>query len=126
MSEYLKKVTKEENVVINDESIQLICNASEGSMRDALSVLDQAISLCEGNISEEKLSEMLNLNNINFIIDLFEKLILSQVEQIPQKINEIYQNGFESMSVIRDLSKITHIASPVSNTHLTLPTIYSV
>ena len=80
-------------------------------MRDALSVLDQAISLCEGNISEEKLSEMLNLNNINFIIDLFEKLILSHVEQIPEKINEIYQNGFESMSVIRDLSKITHIAS---------------
>ena len=98
-------------MVINDESIKLICNASEGSMRDALSVLDQAISLCEGNISEEKLSEMLNLNNINFIIDLFEKLILSQVEQIPEKINEIYQNGFESMSVIRDLSKITHIAS---------------
>ena len=111
MSEYLKKVTKEENVVINDESVQLICNASEGSMRDALSVLDQAISLCEGNISEEKLSEMLNLNNINFIIDLFENLILSHVEQIPEKINEIYQNGFESMSVIRDLSKITHIAS---------------
>ena len=82
-----------------------------GSMRDALSVLDQAISLCEGNISEEKLSEMLNLNNINFIIDLFENLILSHVEQIPEKINEIYQNGFESMSVIRDLSKITHIAS---------------
>ena len=85
MSEYLKKVTKEENVVINDESIQLICNASEVSMRDALSVLDQAISLCEGNISEEKLSEMLNLNNINFIIDLFENLILSNVEQIPEK-----------------------------------------
>ena len=51
------------------------------------------------------------INNINFIIDLFEKLILSHVEQIPEKINEIYQNGFESMSVIRDLSKITHIAS---------------
>ncbi|GIR68405.1 MAG: hypothetical protein CM15mP73_2260 [Hyphomicrobiales bacterium] len=43
-----------------------------GLMRDALSVLDQAISLCEGNISEEKLSEMLNLNNINFIIDLLK------------------------------------------------------
>ena len=40
-----------------------------------------------------------------------KKLILSNVEQIPEKINEIYQNGFESMSVIRDLSKITHVAS---------------
>ena len=59
MTEYLKKVSKEEKVSIDEESIGLICNASEGSMRDALSVLDQAISLCEGNISVEKLSEML-------------------------------------------------------------------
>ena len=80
-------------------------------MRDALSILDQAISLCEGNISQEKLSEMLNLNNMNFIIDLFEKLIQSQTEQIPEKISEIYQNGFEAVSIIRDLSRITHFAS---------------
>ncbi len=111
MTEYLKKVSKEEKVSIDEESIGLICNASEGSMRDALSVLDQAISLCEGNISVEKLSEMLNLNNMNFIIDLFEKLILSYAEQIPGRIGEIYQNGFEPMSIIRDLSKITHLAS---------------
>ena len=111
MSEYIKSVSGSEGIIINDESIKLICNASEGSMRDALSILDQAISLCEGNISEEKLSEMLNLNNMNFIIDLFEKLILCMAEQIPEKISEIYQNGFDAMSIIRDLSKITHIAS---------------
>ena len=111
MSKYLKTISEKESISVNDESLNIICNASEGSMRDALSILDQAISLCEGNISQEKLSEMLNLNNMNFIIDLFEKLIQSQTEQIPEKISEIYQNGFEAVSIIRDLSRITHFAS---------------
>ena len=111
MSKYLKTISEKESISVSNESLNIICNASEGSMRDALSILDQAISLCEGNITQEKLSEMLNLNNMNFIIDLFEKLIQSQTEQIPEKISEIYQNGFEAVSIVRDLSRITHFAS---------------
>ena len=111
MIKYVFDIAQKEKVEINEKSVQIICSASEGSMRDALSILDQAISLCDGNISEDKLADMLNLNDMNFIIELFEKLILSEIDQIKKKIDQIYENGFEPISLIRDLSRVTHLAS---------------
>ena len=111
MIKYVFDIAQKEKVEINEKSVQIICTASEGSMRDALSILDQAISLCDGNISEDKLADMLNLNDMNFIIELFEKLILSEIDQIKKKIDQIYENGFEPISLIRDLSRVTHLAS---------------
>lgn len=111
MIKYVFDIAQKEKVEINEKSVQIICTASEGSMRDALSILDQAISLCDGNISEDKLADMLNLNDMNFIIELFEKLILSEIDQIKEKIDQIYENGFEPISLIRDLSRVTHLAS---------------
>ena len=111
MIKYVFDIAQKEKVEINEKSVQIICSASEGSMRDALSILDQAISLCDGNITEDKLADMLNLNDMNFIIELFEKLILSEIDQIKKKIDQIYENGFEPISLIRDLSRVTHLAS---------------
>ena len=111
MIKYVFDIAQKEKVEIDEKSVQIICSASEGSMRDALSILDQAISLCDGNISEDKLADMLNLNDMNFIIELFEKLILSEIDQIKKKIDQIYENGFEPISLIRDLSRVTHLAS---------------
>ena len=111
MIKYIFDIAQKEKVEINEKSVQIICTASEGSMRDALSILDQAISLCDGSISEDKLADMLNLNDMNFIIELFEKLILSEIDQIKKKIDQIYENGFEPISLIRDLSRVTHLAS---------------
>jgi len=111
MIKYIFDIAQKEKVEINEKSVQIICSASEGSMRDALSILDQAISLCDGNISEDKLADMLNLNDMNFIIELFEKLILSEIDHIKKKIDQIYENGFEPISLIRDLSRVTHLAS---------------
>ena len=129
IAKYIFDVAKKEKVEINEKSIKILCSASEGSMRDALSILDQAISLCDGNISEDKLSEMLNLNDINFILELFEKLIWSKIDDIAKKIDHIYENGFEPISIIKDLSKVTHIASlikvkiPIQNDDLSVDQI---
>ena len=103
MIKYVFDIAQKEKVEINEKSVQIICTASEGSMRDALSILDQAISLCDGNISEDKLADMLNLNDMNFIIELFEKLILSEIDQIKKKIDQIYENGFEPISSISQI-----------------------
>ena len=113
MNDYLRKICDKELIKIDNDSINIICSASEGSMRDALSILDQATSLCDGNITSQMLSEMLNLNDINFIISLFGRLIEGDSNKITDKIKQIYENGFEPLSLVRDLSKITHIASMI-------------
>ena len=113
MNDYLRKICDKELIKIDNDSINIICSASEGSMRDALSILDQATSLCDGNITSQMLSEMLNLNDINFIISLFGILIEGESTKITDKIKQIYENGFEPLSLARDLSKITHIASMI-------------
>ena len=113
MSDYLREICDKESIIIDNESVNIICTSSEGSMRDALSILDQATSLCDGNITSQILSEMLNLNDINFIISLFGRLIEGDSNKITDKIKQIYENGFEPLSLVRDLSKITHIASMI-------------
>ncbi|MGB0573458.1 MAG: DNA polymerase III subunit gamma/tau [Hyphomicrobiales bacterium] len=113
MNDYLRKICDKELIKIDNDSINIICSASEGSMRDALSILDQATSLCDGNITSQMLSEMLNLNDINFIISLFGILIEGESTKITDKIKQIYENGFEPLPLARDLSKITHIASMI-------------
>ena len=113
MSDYLRVISEKESINIDNDSINIICASSEGSMRDALSILDQASSLCDAHITSEMLSEMLNLNDVNFVISLFGKLIESKSTEITEKIKQIYENGFEPLSLVRDLSKITHIASMI-------------
>jgi DNA polymerase-3 subunit gamma/tau len=68
MSDYLRVISEKESINIDNDSINIICASSEGSMRDALSILDQASSLCDAHITSEMLSEMLNLNDVNFVI----------------------------------------------------------
>tara|TARA_Y100000590_G_scaffold364139_1_gene422314 strand:- start:67988 stop:69499 length:1512 start_codon:yes stop_codon:yes gene_type:complete len=111
MGKYLAEVAKEETVKIDSASIKIICNASEGSLRDALSILDQAISMCSGDIKEKKIKVMLNLNDMNFIIELFNKLINSDSISVTEEFTNIHKNGFDPLSLIRDLSKITHTAT---------------
>ena len=61
IEEHLKFVLKSEKIKFDDESITKISEKSDGSMRDALSVLDQMICICDNNITINKISSPLGL-----------------------------------------------------------------
>jgi DNA polymerase-3 subunit gamma/tau len=70
--EHLGGIAEKEDATVAPEALALIARAAEGSVRDGLSLLDQAISFAEDTVSEEQVRDMLGLADRAAVIDLFE------------------------------------------------------
>jgi len=92
LSDFLIEVSKKENIELEEESALVISQASEGSVRDALSILDNVLS--RGTpILLETVKEVLGLADNNLVIDLFEFLCRGDVKKALLKFEEIYTKG---------------------------------
>ena len=92
LSEFLIEVSKKEDIELGEESALLISQASEGSVRDALSILDNVLS--RGNpILLETVKEVLGLADNNLVSDLFEFLCEGNIKKALLKFEEIYKKG---------------------------------
>ena len=92
LSEFLIKISKKEKFELNEESSLLISQASEGSVRDALSILDNVLS--RGTpILIETVKQVLGLSDNNLVIDLFEYTCEGDVVKSLNKFEEIYTKG---------------------------------
>lgn len=113
MITYLKGIADKENVAIADEAFQLLARASEGSARDALSLMDQAIAHGTvkggGDIGEEDLRDMLGLADRSRVIDLFELLMSGKIAEALTEFNEQYNSGADPAVVLTDLSEFCHL-----------------
>lgn len=113
MTTYLKGIAGKENVSIADEAFQLLARASEGSARDALSLMDQAIAhgavKGSGDIGEEDLRDMLGLADRARVIDLFELLMSGKIAEALTEFNEQYNSGADPAVVLTDLSEFCHL-----------------
>lgn len=113
MTTYLKGIADKENVSIADEAFQLLARASEGSARDALSLMDQAIAHGAvkggGDIGEEDLRDMLGLADRARVIDLFELLMSGKIAEALAEFNEQYNSGADPAVVLTDLSEFCHL-----------------
>lgn len=113
MITYLKGIADKENVAIANEAFQLLARASEGSARDALSLMDQAIAHGTvkggGDIGEEDLRDMLGLADRSRVIDLFELLMSGKIAEALTEFNEQYNSGADPAVVLTDLSEFCHL-----------------
>ncbi len=113
MMTYLKGIAEKEGVQIADEAFQLLARASEGSARDALSLMDQAIAHGTvkggGDIGEKDLRDMLGLADRARIIDLFELLMSGKIAEALAEFNEQYNAGADPAVVLTDLSEFCHL-----------------
>lgn len=109
LSEHLEGIAKKENVTFEKTAINLIAKAADGSVRDSLSILDQAISNSNANLTEENVSQMLGLNNKNSIHDLFENILKGNLDSCINAINDQYQKGSEMPSLLEDLLEFCHL-----------------
>jgi len=106
----LLKVCSKENVKIDDSVIGLISRASEGSARDSLSLLDQAIALSENDeaLSEDLIRKMLGLSDQGRIIDLFEYISSGEVEAALGEIRDQVDIGVDPSNLIEVLGDLVH------------------
>lgn len=105
--ERLRRIVTEQGVYADDESLKLIARMSDGAMRDALSVLDQAISMGGGKVEYELILGMLGVVNIENLLKITDCIIEKNVETSIKALDEIAQSGKDIYNFIKDL--ITHM-----------------
>ncbi len=112
LAAYLGQIAQKENVKIEEGALALIARAAEGSARDALSLLDQAMA--HGNedggdtISAETVRAMLGLADRGRVLDLFEKVMGGNIAEALADLSGLYDSGADPLAVMQDLLEITH------------------
>jgi DNA polymerase-3 subunit gamma/tau len=104
----LRSITEKEQVSIGDDALAMIARAAEGSARDSLSLLDQAIAHGAGAITAEDVRGMLGLADRARIIDLFEALMSGRIAEALALLKEQYDIGADPAVVLQDLAAFTH------------------
>ena len=103
-----EKILKNENIPAEDEALEIIAKAADGSARDGLSLLDQAIVLSNADVKIDVVKKMLGLADRSQTLALYEKLIKGDMEAVLKDIAEQYKNGATPMIILQDLINITH------------------
>lgn len=108
---HFKNIIGKEGLSAEDEALHLIAKAADGSCRDGLSLLDQAISLSAGEIKTDIVKNMIGLADRNQSFELFENLVQGNVDKVLENLQEQYKNGANPTSLLQDLINITHMTA---------------
>ena len=113
MIKYLTDISNKENIKIDNNAIQLIAKSSEGSVRDALSILDQAniINIEKDNISAENIRKMLGLADKDKLIELIKNIIDGNEKTSSLVLDEIFDYGSDPQLVLENLLELVYLIS---------------
>jgi len=108
---HMKSICAAEHVTAEDEALALVARAAEGSVRDSLSLLDQAISHGAGTVTTETVRTMLGLADRARIIDLFEAAMRGDLPAALAELQGQYDSGADPGIVVADLAAFTHLVT---------------
>ncbi|MEO5356828.1 MAG: DNA polymerase III subunit gamma/tau [Nitrospirae bacterium YQR-1] len=104
--ERITHITTTEGFSITAEAANLLAKAADGSMRDALTLLDQIVSISP-EITQSSVNTLLGLVNINVVKDVFESLFTGDRKAILQWVDYLYENGYDLKIFLRNLIDYT-------------------
>ncbi|MGH6932397.1 MAG: DNA polymerase III subunit gamma/tau, partial [Dongiaceae bacterium] len=104
----LSKVAAAEGARIAPAAIALIARAADGSARDGLSLLDQAIARAEGEIGEVEVRDMLGLADRTRLFDLYDQLMRGDAKAALETLADMYAAGADPAVLLQDLLELTH------------------
>lgn len=105
------KIISAENLKADEEALQLLARAADGSARDGTSLLDQAISLGVGNVKVDVVKNMIGLADRTQNFELFENLVAGNVDKVITLLQVQYKNGANPVTILQDLINITHLVA---------------
>lgn len=109
LMELFGTICGKEGVEADEEALALISRAADGSARDGLSILDQAMALSDGRIAAEQVQEMLGLADRALIFDLFEKVMGGKTADALGDVRSMYASGADPVVMLQDLLDLTHL-----------------
>jgi len=105
---YLTKVLIQEKIKAEPAALQLIARAADGSMRDALSLVDQAIAYGKGQLSDSDVRAMLGTIDQNHVFALLNALQQRDASQLLEISKHIDEHAFDFSSVLAELTSLLH------------------
>lgn len=111
--EHLAAICGKENIKIEPEALAMIARAAEGSVRDALSLLDQAIAHTSGDVSAESVKNMLGLADRGRVFNLLEAILGGQVEPALKIARSAYHEGNDPSLLLQDMMDALHFITQV-------------
>jgi DNA polymerase-3 subunit gamma/tau len=109
---HLKNIAKKENGSISDSALQLIARASEGSVRDAISLLDRALisqSINNKEIQDQDVRQMLGLADRSKLILLFKEILSGNQNEAIKHLKELIDNGLDAKNFLNDVLEILYL-----------------
>ena len=108
LMEHFKKIAANEGVEVEQDALRLIARAAEGSVRDGLSILDQAIAMGAGQVSVSSVRAMLGLADRGRIFDVFETLLRGNTADVLRQFEALHRDGADPLRALMDLAEVTH------------------
>ncbi len=108
---HLQGIAQKESISADPEALALIARAAEGSVRDCLSLFDQAIAHAAGPVRAEDVRQMLGLADRTRVIDLFEALMRADIARALNELRDQYDTGADPAMVLGDLAEFTHFVT---------------
>jgi DNA polymerase-3 subunit gamma/tau len=108
LAEHFAGLAEREGVRVAPPALAMIARAADGSVRDGLSLLDQAIALTGGEVGEEEVKVMLGLADRARIFDLFEAVMGGKIAAALDLLSDLYVAGADPVVVLQDLLELTH------------------
>lgn len=113
MMAHLARIADLEGAKLAPDALALITRAAEGSVRDAMSLMDQAIAHGAGETTGDQVRAMLGLADRGRTLDLFDLIMKGDAASALAELSSQYADGADPMAVLRDLAEITHWISVI-------------
>jgi DNA polymerase III subunit gamma/tau len=110
---HLEGILAKERITAEPEALALVARAAEGSVRDSLSLLDQAISHGAGSVRAEDVRQMLGLADQSRIIELFDAVMRGDIARALSELRDQYDSGADPLTVLTELAAFTHFVTRI-------------
>ena len=110
--EHYRRLAEAEGISVAPAALGLIARAADGSVRDGLSLLDQAIALSgDAAIEEDMVRDMLGIADRALVFDLFETVLKGDAAGALDRMDRLYQGGADPLMVLQDLLELSHFVT---------------
>lgn len=104
-------IAEQEKIELSDGANELLARAADGSVRDGLSLLDQAIAQTGGHVDETAVLDMLKRTDRGTVVNFMQTLLSGDVSAALNRLDEIYNNGADLTMLLNDMLEWTHWAT---------------
>lgn len=101
----LRNIVNIKGILAEDDALRTIAKVSEGAMRDCLSILDQAISMGDGEVNMTLVTDILGISKGEYIFNLIDHMATNNIENALKEVDKIIASGKDIVQLIKDILK---------------------